>query len=156
MTPKRIGFVGFDGVTASHLVGPADTFSAAALDDGYSNRISCYQIHVIGLSPECCRAESGMIFTPEETFEAISEWDTIVVPGGKGLRKPEVCERIADWVLMHANRTRRMNGTTISAGMQNVTDEDPPFVAGSFENGCDESLATIKGRFWYVGIKKRF
>ena len=33
MTPKRIGFVGFDGVTASHLVGPADTFSAAALDD---------------------------------------------------------------------------------------------------------------------------
>jgi transcriptional regulator GlxA family with amidase domain len=95
-------------VTASHLVGPADTFSAAALDDGYSNRIPCYQIHVIGLSPECCRAESGMIFTPEETFEAISEWDTIVVPGGKGLRKPEVCERIADWVLMHAAQTRRM------------------------------------------------
>jgi len=49
-----------------------------------------------------------------------------------------------------------LNGTTISAGMQNVTDEDPPFVAGSFENGYDESLATIKGRFWYVGIKKRF
>jgi outer membrane receptor protein involved in Fe transport len=49
-----------------------------------------------------------------------------------------------------------LNGTTISAGMQNVTDEDPPFVAGAFENGYDESLATIKGRFWYVGIKKRF
>jgi outer membrane receptor protein involved in Fe transport len=49
-----------------------------------------------------------------------------------------------------------LNGTTISAGMQNVTDEDPPFVAGSFENGYDESLTTIKGRFWYVGIKKRF
>ncbi len=49
-----------------------------------------------------------------------------------------------------------LNGTTISAGMQNVTDEDPPFVAGSFENGYDESLATVKGRFWYVGIKKRF
>ncbi len=49
-----------------------------------------------------------------------------------------------------------LNGTTISAGMQNVTDEDPPFVAGSFENGYDESLTTIKGRFWYVGLKKRF
>jgi transcriptional regulator GlxA family with amidase domain len=102
-------------VTASHLVGPADTFSAAALDDGYSNRIPCYQIHVIGLSPECCRAESGMIFTPEETFEAISEWDTIVVPGGKGLRKPEVCERIADWILTRADQTRRIDaiGTVI-------------------------------------------
>jgi hypothetical protein len=49
-----------------------------------------------------------------------------------------------------------LNNTTVSLGMQNVTDEDPPFVAGSFENGYDESLTTIKGRFWYVGIKKRF
>ena len=48
------------------------------------------------------------------------------------------------------------NNTTISLGMQNVFDEDPPFVAGSGENGYDESLATIKGRFWYVQLKKRF
>ena len=49
-----------------------------------------------------------------------------------------------------------LNNTTVTLGLQNVTDEDPPFVAGSFENGYDESLATIKGRFWYVGLKKRF
>jgi outer membrane receptor protein involved in Fe transport len=49
-----------------------------------------------------------------------------------------------------------LNNVTISAGLQNVTDEDPPFVAGAFENGYDESLTTIKGRFWYVGLKKRF
>ena len=48
------------------------------------------------------------------------------------------------------------NNTTITLGMQNVFDADPPFVAGSFENGYDESLATIKGRFWYVQLKKRF
>jgi iron complex outermembrane receptor protein len=49
-----------------------------------------------------------------------------------------------------------LNNTTITLGMQNVFDEDPPFVAGSGENGYDESLATIKGRFWYVQLKKRF
>ena len=49
-----------------------------------------------------------------------------------------------------------LNNTTVTLGMQNVTDEDPPFVAGNFENGYDESLTTIKGRFWYVGLKKRF
>src|SRR5438477_244976 len=49
-----------------------------------------------------------------------------------------------------------LNNTTLTLGMQNVLDEDPPFVAGSFENGYDESLANIKGRFWYVGVKKRF
>jgi hypothetical protein len=49
-----------------------------------------------------------------------------------------------------------LNNTTLTLGMQNVLDADPPFVAGNFENGYDESLATIKGRFWYVGLKKRF
>ena len=49
-----------------------------------------------------------------------------------------------------------LNNTTISLGMQNVFDEDPPFVAANLENGYDESIATIKGRFWYVQLKKRF
>src|SRR5436190_7514525 len=47
-----------------------------------------------------------------------------------------------------------LNNTTISLGMQNMFDEDPPFAAGS--DGYDASLATIKGRFWYVQLKKRF
>jgi hypothetical protein len=49
-----------------------------------------------------------------------------------------------------------LNNTTVTLGMQNVLDADPSFVAGNFENGYDESVATIKGRFWYVGLKKRF
>ena len=49
-----------------------------------------------------------------------------------------------------------LNNTTISLGMQNVFDSDPPFVAGAFGNNYDNSLATIKGRFWYVQLKKRF
>ena len=49
-----------------------------------------------------------------------------------------------------------LNGLTLTAGLQNVFDTDPPFVAGNFENGYDESLATIKGRFWYAQLKKRF
>jgi iron complex outermembrane recepter protein len=50
-----------------------------------------------------------------------------------------------------------LNNTTITLGMQNVFDSDPPFAAGgSVENGYDEFLATIKGRFWYVQLKKRF
>jgi iron complex outermembrane receptor protein len=49
-----------------------------------------------------------------------------------------------------------LNNTTITLGMQNVFDSDPPFVAGASENGYDESIATIKGRFWYAQLKKRF
>ena len=49
-----------------------------------------------------------------------------------------------------------LNGTTFTLCIQNVFDSDPPFVAGAFENNYDESLATIKGRFCYVQLRKRF
>jgi hypothetical protein len=49
-----------------------------------------------------------------------------------------------------------LNNTAITRGMQKGFDEDLSFVAGSGANDYDESLATIKGRFWYVQLKKRF
>jgi transcriptional regulator GlxA family with amidase domain len=108
MLPKRIGFLGFDGVTASHLAGPADTFMAATLNGGYGTRIPCYQICTIGLTSEPFQADSGMIFKAEETLATAPELDTIVIPGGKGLRQFEVNRKISDWILTRANRTRRI------------------------------------------------
>jgi len=49
-----------------------------------------------------------------------------------------------------------LNDTTFTLGMQNVFDSDPPFVAGAFVNNYDESIADVRGRFWYVQLKKRF
>jgi len=49
-----------------------------------------------------------------------------------------------------------LNNTTITLGINNVTDQSPPFVAAAFENGYDESTANIKGRTWYVALRKRF
>jgi transcriptional regulator GlxA family with amidase domain len=99
MNPKRIGFLGFEGVASSHLVGPADTFAAAALDGGYGNRIPCYQICTIGLTPEPFRAESGIIFKPDETLQTAPDLDTVVVPGGEGLRRAAINEKISNWIL---------------------------------------------------------
>ena len=52
-----------------------------------------------------------------------------------------------------------LNNTTLTFGMQNVFDSDPPFIAGAstvFADNSDQSLATIKGRFCYLQLKKRF
>ena len=55
-----------------------------------------------------------------------------------------------------------LNQTTITLGVDNVFDLEPPFVAasvlkaGAAENGFDEATANAKGRFWYVAVKKRF
>ncbi len=53
-----------------------------------------------------------------------------------------------------------LNNTTLTLGVDNVADLEPPFVAGFAESGdaqgYDESVANDKGRLWYVAIKKRF
>jgi len=115
MVPKRIGFLGFENVAASTLTDPADVFAAAVLDGGYGNRISCYQICAIGFSSECFRAESGITVKPDSTLDTVSELDTIIVPGGSGLRHSMVSERIADWILTRANQSRRI--AAIGAGI---------------------------------------
>jgi hypothetical protein len=44
--------------------------------------------------------------------------------------------------------------------LNNILDADPPFAAGGFqasnENGYDEATFDLKGRYWYVALKKRF
>src|SRR5437016_3963554 len=41
-----------------------------------------------------------------------------------------------------------LNNMTLTVGMDNVTDEEPPFVAAAFENGYDQQTASVKGRLW--------
>ena len=106
--PIRIGLVGFDEVTALHLVGPADAFVAAALDDGYGNRIPCYEVHTIGVFSDRFRAEGGLMFEALETLSTAPLLDTIVVAGGRGIRRPEVSDKVAAWILQRVNDTRRI------------------------------------------------
>ena len=118
MNSKRIGFLGFEGVAASELVRAADVLAAATLDGGYGNRISCYHVCTIGFTSECFHAESGIAFWPDRTLETASKLDTIVIPGGDGLRQSSVSEKIADWILARAGETRRV--AVIGGGIYGV------------------------------------
>ena len=108
MTPKRIGFIGFDGVTALHLSGPADVFAATALDDGYGGHVRCYEVVIIGLTSAPFQSESGLRFTPQETIEAAPPLDAIIVPGGSGIREGLVAAEISSWILSRINQARRV------------------------------------------------
>jgi len=49
-----------------------------------------------------------------------------------------------------------LNQTQVTLGMNNIFDDDPPFVANGFANGYDEATANLKGRQYYVALRKRF
>lgn len=107
MTPKRIGLIGFNRVTALHLVGPAEAFGAAALDDGYGGRIPCYEVLTVGVPSHRFRAESGVEFQAQTNFADAPEFDTIIVAGGMGIRENHIGEEIATQLLRRVSETRR-------------------------------------------------
>lgn len=51
---------------------------------------------------------------------------------------------------------RMLWGTTIRVGVNNAFDRTPPTVLGAFNDNYDTSLYSIRNRFYYVGINKKF
>jgi len=51
-----------------------------------------------------------------------------------------------------------LDNTTITLGMNNLFDLDPPFAAGGedLSSNYDERQANIRGRVWYAALKKQF
>jgi transcriptional regulator GlxA family with amidase domain len=108
MTPLRIGFVGYEQANALDLAGPTEAFASAFREDGKGKRERCYEIAIIGLTKRPFVTESGLVFVPATTLAAAPKLDTVIVPGGCGLRRPEVNRKVADWILQRAKSTRRV------------------------------------------------
>src|SRR3954463_7807584 len=108
MTPLRVGFVGYDGADALDLIGPAEAFATACCDMGRGKLERCYQVSIIGLSPKPFETELGIAFHPSLTMETAPKLDTLIIPGGHGLRIPETNAKVAKWVARRAKTTRRV------------------------------------------------
>ncbi|HZA55479.1 MAG TPA: hypothetical protein VE616_14605, partial [Candidatus Udaeobacter sp.] len=51
---------------------------------------------------------------------------------------------------------RMLWGTKVTAGVVNAFDRQPPTVLGAFNDNYDTSLYSIRNRFWYVALSKKF
>lgn len=51
---------------------------------------------------------------------------------------------------------RMLWGTRLTVGVNDVFDRQPPSVIGAFNDNYDTSLYTIRNRYWYVSLTKRF
>ena len=108
MTPKRIGFIGFDGVVAIDIAGPAEAFACAKVKEGENCSTPCYEILAIASSNQAFVADSGVVFKPQKTFKTAPPLDTLIIPGGIALRKPNVSRSVSAFVKARAARTRRI------------------------------------------------
>lgn len=111
--PKLVGFIGVDGVSSFDLLGSFEAFAAARTTDPPAKR--CYETLIIGMGNKTFVSDSGAVLKAHYTMESAPRLDTIIIPGGTGLRTSEISRKIAAWLRECAKTTRRM--AAISAGI---------------------------------------
>jgi transcriptional regulator GlxA family with amidase domain len=115
MKPRRVGFLGFDGVMALDLVGPIDAFNSASVQGSNGTETRCYETVIIGLSKRPFVSESGVVFVPHATIQTAPDLDTLIVPGGRGTRVPATQSALANWLGRIASKVRRI--ATVCTGV---------------------------------------
>ncbi len=113
-TPKLIGFLGYDNVAALDLTGPLEALSSAH-HPGETAGPPCYKPIIVGLLNRSFTSESGLHFKADVAADSAPQFDTILIPGGKGLRHAETRQQAARWVAAQASRTRRI--ASVSTGL---------------------------------------
>lgn len=97
----------FDGITALDLVGPADAFGSARVGSASAPR-PAYELVVLGVSRRACVSETGLRLVPDRALSEAPPLDTLIIPGGSGLREPETNQRMARFVRARARKLRRV------------------------------------------------
>ena len=106
--PIRVGVLGFDGINGLDLVGPLEAFAHATYVDAAPAARQPYEVFVIGLTKKAFAGESGMRFLPHCSLADAPALDTLVIPGGAGLRVEATTRKVARWVAARAPRLRRI------------------------------------------------
>jgi transcriptional regulator GlxA family with amidase domain len=108
MAPLRIGIIGYEQANALDLAGPAEAFASALRDNGKGKLERCYEVMIIGLTRRAFTTESGLVFQPTTAFATAPKLDTLIIPGGCGLRDVRINRKVAAWVRERAKTTRRV------------------------------------------------
>lgn len=111
MTQRRIGILGYDGMQALDLVGPAEAFAAVrGRSDQARDRAAApvYEIVIIGLTGKRIVAETGLTLQADTTSSMSMRLDTVIIPGGRAMRDPETSKRAAAWITSRAAGIRRI------------------------------------------------
>ena len=106
--PHRVGMLAFEGVAGLDLMGPVEVFAAANDELAASGAAARYAVSVVAPTLAVFTTESGVRMVPHLATALDQPFDTIIVPGGPGLREPGINAWASGWLLAQAGRTPRM------------------------------------------------
>jgi len=95
---KRVAFLIYPAIQALDIAGPMDAFAAARVSASARAAVPGYDLITVGLSPRSVPTESGLLLTPRFTIRTAPSFDTLIIPGGRGMRDPKVGGVVGRWL----------------------------------------------------------
>jgi transcriptional regulator GlxA family with amidase domain len=108
MRPRRIGILGYEGVTAINLVGPVECFTSAARVDDKARELPAYEVVLVAAGERHFATDSGLKFTADVALADAREIDTFIIAGGSALRSGNLADEIASSLRARAGEFRRI------------------------------------------------
>lgn len=108
MKPKHIVILGYDNVMGLDLVGPMEAFGSAQVKSSKGVWEPCYRVTIASLEGRTFRSEFGLAFAAEKTISAVRDMDTLIIPGGRGLRESADHRKFSAWLRKSAPGIRRI------------------------------------------------
>ena len=105
-----MAFVVYDGVQPLDVAGPHEVFAAAnAVLDGLGRGGLRYDLRVVAAEAGPVTSESGLRLDAPAALESLTRTaiDTLVLPGGDGVRAAAADEHLVGWVRRASRRSRR-------------------------------------------------
>jgi len=108
MPPKHVVIVGYDEITSLDVSGPLEAFSSALLETSKGRPQPCYKVTIAALGAKTFCSESGLCVTAHCSLSSLRQVDTLIVPGGRGMRNPSTAAQLAAWISKRVNQIRRI------------------------------------------------
>lgn len=118
MKRRRIGILGYEGVADVGFVGPLQAFSNAYAQSGSSSARQCYEVISVGLTEKPFTTQAGLVLQARHTLKTVPPLDTVILPGGSGLRESAISGPIAKWISGRSASTRRI--ASVSTGIYGI------------------------------------
>lgn len=113
---RRVAIVAVDACELLDVAGPLALFASATFD-GRHDGIQAYDCRLLGLQPGPVRPSVGPSLNPDATIAetAPGDFDTIIVAGGVGARRPNPDPALLDWLRRAAGTARRLGSVCTGA-----------------------------------------
>lgn len=106
-----VGILGYEGVAGINITGPLGALANARVPEG---RALPYDVFIIAPGRQFT-TDAGILINSHRTLDESFACDTIIIPGGSGMRDPATIDLIAGWLRQEHARFRRL--ATVCSGI---------------------------------------